>query len=159
MATSGVPAPGGAGGHGRRQRIPAVRCRLGAYVRRRAVVRYRVCMRFFNNAGPCDRERDYMLPPEPRLPGARNLVDRGRYFVVHAPRQTGKTTTLTALARDITADGRQAALLFSCERARIYSKDVNDVGAVGRAILYSITEAARWQELPEDCLPPQWPDA
>jgi hypothetical protein len=113
-------------------------------------------MRFFNNAGPCDPERDYMLPPEPRLPGARNLVDRGRYFVVHAPRQTGKTTTLTALARDITTDGRQAALLFSCEQARIFSTEVD---AAERTILQAITQAARWQELPEECLPPQWPEA
>jgi hypothetical protein len=30
-----------------------------------------------------------MLPPEPRLPGARELIGRGQYFVVHAPRQTG----------------------------------------------------------------------
>jgi hypothetical protein len=112
-------------------------------------------MRFFNNAGPCDPERDYMLPPEPRLPGARNLVDRGRYFVVHAPRQTGKTTTLTALAQDITAEGRQAAVLFSCERARTYA---NDIGAAGREILQAITSAAEDQGLPAECLPPPWPD-
>jgi len=38
----------------------------------------------------------YMLPPEPRLPGALDLIDEGLYFVVHAPRQTGKTTTLVS---------------------------------------------------------------
>lgn len=98
-----------------------------------------------------------MLPPEPRLPGARDLIDQGLYFVVHAPRQTGKTTTLAALARDITADGKQIALLFSCERARIYAEDV---GAAGRAILQAITQAARFEELPGDCTPPDpWPDA
>jgi hypothetical protein len=97
-----------------------------------------------------------MLPTEPRLPGARSLVEQGLYFVVHAPRQTGKTTTLTALAREITAGGEQAAVLFSCERARTSS---NDIGATGRAILESIAEAAQWQELPEECRPPQWPDA
>jgi hypothetical protein len=98
-----------------------------------------------------------MLPPEPRLPHARELVERGKYFVVHAPRQTGKTTTLTALARDITAGGDQAALLFSCERARVYT---DDIGAVGRAILQAITQAARNHGLPAECLPPhKWPDA
>jgi hypothetical protein len=51
-------------------------------------------MRYFNTAGPCVPERHYMLPPEPRLPQARPLVERGMYFVVHAPRQTGKTTVL-----------------------------------------------------------------
>lgn len=97
-----------------------------------------------------------MLPPEPRLPRARNLVEQGMYFVVHAPRQTGKTTSLTALARDITAEGERAAVLFSCERARIYSEDI---GAAGHAILQAITEAAANQGLPEECRPPAWPDA
>lgn len=118
--------------------------------------RYCERMRFFNNSGPCDPERHYMLPPEPRLPGARDLVDRDLYFVVHAPRQTGKTTTLTALARDITADGRQAAVLFSCERARIYTGDVE---SAERSILQAIASAAENQELSDECLPPQWPDA
>ncbi|MBO0802978.1 MAG: hypothetical protein J2P25_07880 [Nocardiopsaceae bacterium] len=98
-----------------------------------------------------------MLPPEPRLPGARELVEEGQYFVVHAPRQTGKTTTLSALAEDVTAEGRMVALLFSCERARIY---LEDAGAVGRAILQAITEEARFQRLPADCMPPDpWPTA
>ncbi|MEU6715345.1 hypothetical protein ABZ897_28105 [Nonomuraea sp. NPDC046802] len=41
-----------------------------------------------------------MLPPTPRLPEARALVEMDRYFVLHAPRQTGKTTILG----DFTAD-------------------------------------------------------
>lgn len=66
-------------------------------------------IRYFNTSGPCVPDLHYMLPPEPRLPGARELINEGLYFVVHAPRQTGKTTTLGALARDVTADGRQVA--------------------------------------------------
>lgn len=100
-----------------------------------------------------------MLPPEPRLPGARELVEEGQYFIVHAPRQTGKTTTLTALARDVTAEGQQVALLFSCERARIYLER-EDTGAVGRAILQAITDAAKNNDLPAELMPPiSWPDA
>lgn len=117
---------------------------------------YCVHMRIFNKAGPCDPKRHYMLPPEPRLPRARALAEQGLYFVVHAPRQTGKTTTLTALARDITAAGDQAAVLFSCERARTLS---GDIGATGRAILEAISSAAENQGLPPECLPPPWPDA
>ncbi|MCW2931237.1 MAG: hypothetical protein JWM19_2199 [Actinomycetia bacterium] len=62
-------------------------------------------MRYFNTSGPCVPELHYMLPPEPRLPEARPLIDRELYFVVHAPRQTGKTTTLRALARQISSQG------------------------------------------------------
>lgn len=117
---------------------------------------YCVHMRFFNKSGPCDPARHYTLPPEPRLPGARDLVEQGLYFVVHAPRQTGKTTTLTALARDITAGGELAAVLFSCERARIYT---DDAGAAAREILQAITSAAGNQGLPAECQPLQWPEA
>lgn len=98
-----------------------------------------------------------MLPPEPRLPDARGLIDEAQYFVVHAPRQTGKTTTLGALAQDVTADGRQVALLFSCERAQVTG---DDYGAAGRSILTAITEEAIDRRLPAELMPPSpWPDA
>jgi hypothetical protein len=98
-----------------------------------------------------------MLPPEPRLPGARELVERGEYFVVHAPRQTGKTTALGALAQDLTAQGRQVALLFSCETAKVTG---DDYGAAGRAILSRIAAEARRQRLAPKLMPPSpWPDA
>lgn len=98
-----------------------------------------------------------MVPPGPRLPGARDLIDEAQYFVVHAPRQTGKTTTLGALARDVTADGRQVALLFSCKRAQVTG---DDYGAAGRSILTAITEEAVDRRLPTGLMPPSpWPDA
>jgi hypothetical protein len=111
--------------------------------------------RYFNTSGPCVPELHYMIAAEPRLPGVRGLVEQNRYFVVHAPRQTGKTTTLGALAHDVTAGGQHVALLFSCERAKIYP---DDVGAAGRAILEAITEEAEIQGLPPELRPPApWP--
>lgn len=35
--------------------------------------------------------------------------------MIHAPQQTGQTTSLRALARELTDSGRYAALHFSCE--------------------------------------------
>lgn len=111
-------------------------------------------MRVFNTAGPCDPERHYMVPPEPRLPGARPLIEQGAFFVVHAPRQTGKTTTLRALARSLTAEGRFAALHFSCEAAKV-ARD--DYGAAERILLSQIRAAATL-DLPPDLGPPAtWP--
>jgi len=46
--------------------------------------------RFFNTAGPCKADLHYMLPPLGRLPEVYDLIDRQGYFVIHAPRQTGK---------------------------------------------------------------------
>jgi DNA polymerase III delta prime subunit len=114
-------------------------------------------VRYFNTSGPCVPGLHYMLPPEPRLPGARELIAQQRYFVVHAPRQTGKTTTLNALARDLTAEGKHVALRFSCERA---APTDDDYGAAGGAILEAIAEAAQALGLPTAQMPPSpWPQA
>ncbi len=113
-------------------------------------------MRFFNTAGPCDQRFHYMIPAAERLPEAPKLVARGGYFVVHAPRQTGKTTTLRALARQLTAEGTYAALHFSCEIAGAVSDDYK---AAQLAILASIARNAA-NDLPAELKPPlPWPDA
>ena len=110
---------------------------------------YREHMRYFNTSGPCVPGLHYMLPPEPRLPDALELIEQGRYFVVHAPRQTGKTTTLAALAKDLNEGGQHAAVLFSCERAREIR---DDVGAAEDLILHEIAAAAATQEFTPDAV-------
>ena len=91
-----------------------------------------------------------MIPAEERLPGLVTLVDNQAYFVVHAPRQTGKTTTLRALAQRLTAEGRYAAICFSCEMGRPFEDDVE---AAARAVWSAVEEVAT-HELPEDLRPP-----
>ncbi len=77
--------------------------------------------RFFNTAGACRPGEHYMLPPEQRLPAVDRLIERKHYFVLHAPRQTGKTTAFRALAQRLTAEGRTTALLTSCETGQSLS--------------------------------------
>lgn len=62
--------------------------------------------RQFNTAGPCKADLHYMLPTEHRLPELRGVIDAQSYFVLHAPRQVGKTTSLLALGASLTAEGR-----------------------------------------------------
>jgi hypothetical protein len=113
-------------------------------------------VRFFNTAGVCFPDRHYMLPPEPRLPEARRLISDWQYFIVHAPRQTGKTTTLRTLSRHLTAEGRYVALTISCERA---GEVGDDLAAASAEILNAVRGAAA-QQLPERFRPPDpWPDA
>ena len=69
----------------------------------------------FNTTGPCFPDEHYMLPALDRLPGVRALVAGGNYFVVHAPRQTGKTTALQALVREINEKGDMFALYCTLE--------------------------------------------
>src|SRR6185437_5573637 len=112
-------------------------------------------MRYFNTTGPCDPARHYTLPASARLPRARQLIDEGRYFVVHAPRQTGKTTTMTALARELTSAGKRAALLVSVQTAGSLRDDIE---SVERAVLDSIRQAAE-RFLPPRFWPPiPWPE-
>ena len=56
-----------------------------------------------------------MLPALDRLPEVKQLVEDEEYFVIHAPRQTGKTTALQALAREINAKGEMVALYCTLE--------------------------------------------
>jgi hypothetical protein len=111
--------------------------------------------RFFNTAGPNDPERHYTLPVLARLPEVRGLVDKGLYFVLHAPRQVGKTTTLLRLARELTAEGTYAAVLVTMEQGAPFS---DDPGAAELAILESWRSwAVAW--LPPTLQPPPWPNA
>ena len=95
-----------------------------------------------------------MIPPEQRMPEARELVEQGAYFVLHAPRQTGKTTLLRSLAQSLTAEGRIAALYFSCETAEPAG---DDFVQAQRAILGEIREAASL-DLPPELAPPPLPE-
>ena len=72
-------------------------------------------MRKFNTTGPCFPDEHYMIPAIERLPGIRELVAGGNYFVIHAPRQSGKTTVLQALASEINAKGEMVALYCTLE--------------------------------------------
>jgi hypothetical protein len=95
-----------------------------------------------------------MVPPERRLPQARRLVEQRGYFTVRAPRQTGKTTTLRALARMLLTEGGYAALHVSCDAAASVGDDYE---AAQRAILAELWRQASI-ELPPELRPPEpWP--
>ena len=111
--------------------------------------------RSFNTAGHCRAEYDYMLRPADRLPGVAALVDAQKYFVLHAPRQSGKTTALLALAQELTASRQYVAVLVSMEVGAGFP---HDPGRAEMAMLESWRWAARTQ-LPADLMPPPWPDA
>lgn len=111
--------------------------------------------RRFNTAGPNKPERHYTLPVLRRLPQVRGLVQDQLYFMVYAPRQMGKTTTLIALAAALTASREYAAVLVSVEVGAGFP---NDIGKAEQAILAAWRERAR-SCLPPELMPPAWPDA
>ncbi len=100
-------------------------------------------MRTFNTAGPRDPARHYMVPPIERLPEARRLVEQGDCFVLHAPRQSGKTTLLRALSQTLTAEGKLAALQFSGETGEPMGDDYEEAQ---RSVLSVLRRRARGVE-------------
>ena len=71
--------------------------------------------KLFNIAGPCIPGEHYMLPALERNPGIRSLIDNKQYFVIHAARQTGKTTLLKSLVKQLNHEGHYYALYCSLE--------------------------------------------
>ena len=65
-------------------------------------------MRFFNTAGPIKPDMHYYVPPLERLDfdAVMLMIEQQRYFVMHAPRQTGKTSTLLTLMDELNNSGR-----------------------------------------------------
>ncbi len=78
--------------------------------------------RWFNTAGPCQPKMHYMLPSMPRLPQLETLIDRAGYFVLHAPRQVGKTTAMLTIAQELTAQGKYTAVMASLSFWRQYGE-------------------------------------
>ncbi|MBI2928277.1 MAG: ATP-binding protein [Verrucomicrobia bacterium] len=80
----------------------------------------------FNTAGPCKPDIHYVLPPLARLNLAEleALIAAQKYFVLHAPRQTGKTTCLLALQDHLNRQGELRALYFNVEVGQSAREDV-----------------------------------
>ena len=83
-------------------------------------------MRFFNTAGPVRCEDHYCLPPLTRLDLDKilELIGQQKYFVLHAPRQTGKTTCLLALMEHLNRGGQYRALYVNVEMAQAARENV-----------------------------------
>jgi AAA-like domain len=108
--------------------------------------------RWFNTAGPCRPERHYMISPITRLPQVERLVDQESYFVIHAPRQIGKTTAITELAKHLTASGKYTAIVLSAEIGAPFSQDI---AGAETAILRSWRDDIA-DNLPSELQPPEW---
>ena len=85
-------------------------------------------MRFFNTAGPVTCEDHYCLPPLTRfdLPEILTLISQKKYFVLHAPRQSGKTSCMLALREYLNNSGEYRSLYVNVEAAQAAREDVEN---------------------------------
>ena len=103
-------------------------------------------MRFFNTEGPVVAEDHYCIPPLERVDhaGVLELIRRKRYFVLHAPRQTGKTSALLALRDLLEAGGAgdYRCVYVNVEAAQAVREDVE---RAMRVILGEMGDSALFQ--------------
>ena len=113
-------------------------------------------MRQFNTAGPSVAADHYCIDPLKRinLADILKLIADKRYFVLHAPRQTGKTTCLLALMRYLNAEGRYRAVYANVEGAQTAR---NNVESGMRAIAGEVAEAIR-RHTGDNQLSKEWPE-
>ncbi|MBM3740678.1 MAG: AAA family ATPase [Acidobacteria bacterium] len=99
-------------------------------------------VRHFNTAGAVRAGEHYLIPPLERinLGEVLGLIEAGKYFVLHAPRQTGKTSTMLALVDELNRGGRYKALYINVEAAQTAR---NDVEAAMKAILGVLARRAK----------------
>ncbi|MDR1746119.1 MAG: ATP-binding protein, partial [Tannerella sp.] len=91
-------------------------------------------MRYFNVAGPCIKDKHYMIDSSERLRGVKNLIESEQYFVIHAARQSGKTTFLQELTRQLNDEGKYYALYCTVESGQEVVQAEKGIPALVRTI-------------------------
>ena len=98
----------------------------------------------FNTTGPIVPSKHYNVPPLDRvdLDSVLSLIHDEKYFILHAPRQTGKTSILLAL-RDRLNSGIEGP--YRCVYVNVESGQAagEDVGRAMRTILGRLATFAR----------------
>jgi hypothetical protein len=93
--------------------------------------------KFFNTAGACVPIKNYMLQPD--FTEIKKLIDYERYFILHAPRQTGKTTLMLQLMEQINQQDEYIAIYVNIESAQPLR---NNVEAINNVIMSSFENMA-----------------
>ncbi|UCH97226.1 MAG: hypothetical protein JSV88_10350 [Candidatus Aminicenantes bacterium] len=78
---------------------------------------YRKPKRFFEKSGNVDPEMSYYVPLENVVnkdkQDMKTMIDRGRYFSIFAPRQSGKTTFFKETCRQLQNDPTYVTIILS----------------------------------------------
>lgn len=83
--------------------------------------------KFFNTAGPIQPDIHYMVNPLNRinLDEIEMLITQRKYFVLHAPRQTGKTSMMLALRDYLNKQGRYVCVYANVESGQAARNNVD----------------------------------
>lgn len=83
-------------------------------------------MKYFNTAGPVNQDDQYKIDPLTRwdLDEMLHLIRQKKYFILHAPRQTGKTSCMLALRDYLNIKGEHYCVYANIEGAQTARNDV-----------------------------------
>ena len=92
--------------------------------------------RFFNTAGPMNEKINYCIDPLTRVDweDIQRLIRDERYFVMHAPRQTGKTSALLAMMSVFNKGSDYACAYANIEIAQTARDEDRGIPAVCSAV-------------------------
>ncbi len=80
--------------------------------------------RFFNTVGAINPHKHYFIPHRLDWTQLTDFIKKEYYFVLHAPRKSGKTTAIIEFVNHLNQEGTYKALYLSIESARIAVNDV-----------------------------------
>ncbi len=80
--------------------------------------------KFFNIAGPVIPGRHYLLPLRLSPQKLHELIDHSYYFILHAPRQTGKTSAVFQFITQLMQENEYTPLYVNVEQAQAARGDV-----------------------------------
>jgi hypothetical protein len=100
--------------------------------------------KYFNIAGPCNDKSHYMVPVLNKYKQINTLVEQGHYYVIHAARQTGKTTLIKALVNHYNAEGNYYALYCSLESVQVFTEAKEGIPE----ILNNLKSEMKYSKLP-----------
>ncbi len=83
-------------------------------------------MKFFSTSGAIQPGKHYFIPHRLNEKIIRQLIDQKKYFILHAPRQSGKTTGVRVLVDQLNNEGVYKALYINVEPAQSSRGNVKD---------------------------------
>jgi hypothetical protein len=95
----------------------------------------------FNTTGPCNPVQHYMLDAVARVEGVETPIRQGKYFVIHAARQTGKTTLLQCLAKELNTAGDYHAVYMSLEGLQGVADPKEGIPAIADLMRFELVRA------------------
>jgi len=104
-------------------------------------------MKYFNTAGPVRPEDHYTLDILGRidLEEILMLIEQKKYFILHAPRQTGKTSSLLALRDFLNNQGKYYCLYINVEDAQAARENIhNGINSIVENIDIQVNMNMQW---------------